>query len=507
MTPLRLRFLIILALSAATLIVYRPVCNYAFVNLDDPDYVQDNPLLHACPLRAFTTIQAGYWIPLTWLSYQLDHWLYGLSPGGYHRTNLLLHIVNVTLLFLLLCRLTGATLPSGFAAALFALHPLQVESVAWVTERKDVLSTFFGLLALHAYAGYARRPSVVRYLLVMLWLALGLLAKPMLVTLPCILLLLDYWPLQRKIIAKCKLQNANCKMQIGNLHFAIRLVLEKLPLFALALAASIVTVFAQRHDDAVRTLDQFSLSARLGNALISYVSYVQKLIWPVDLAVFYPHPGVPAAWHMAAAIILLAAVTGLVVWQARREPYLLVGWLWFAGTLFPVSGVMQAGWQGMADRFLYVPSIGLFVAFAFALRELKPIWDFRLMNFDLRFALALVLLAILSARTADQVRHWQDSITLWEHTRLVTPDNFYARFSYGAALLDAGRVAEAAEQFERAIELKPDHPFGHYELGIARREQGRLDEAVVSWSTALRLAPEYKQARLALAEAQIRRGE
>jgi len=210
---------------------------------------------------------------------------------------------------------------------------------------------------------------------------------------------------------------------------------------------------------------------------------------------------------MAAAIILLAAVTGLVVWQARREPYLLVGWLWFAGTLFPVSGVMQAGWQGMADRFLYVPSIGLFVAFAFALRELKPIWDFRLMNFDLRFALALVLLAILSARTADQVRHWQDSITLWEHTRLVTPDNFYARFSYGAALLDAGRVAEAAEQFERAIELKPDHPFGHYELGIARREQGRLDEAVVSWSTALRLAPEYKQARLALAEAQIRRGE
>jgi tetratricopeptide (TPR) repeat protein len=505
MTPLRLRFLLILALIAATLAVYRPVCDYAFVNVDDPDYVQDNPLLHACPLRAFTTIHAGYWIPLTWLSYQLDHWLYGLAPGGYHRTNLLLHVANVVLVFLLLCRLTGATLPSGLGAALFALHPLQVESVAWVTERKDVLSTLFGLLALHTYAGYARHPSVVRYLLLMLWLALGLLAKPMLVTLPCVLLLLDYWPLQRKESAKGKLQKANWQFAFCNSAFAIRLVLEKLPLFALSLAVSIVTVFAQRHDDAVRTLDEFSLSARLGNGLISYVSYLQKIVWPVDLAVFYPHLGAPSAWQVVAAILLLATITGLVVWQARRRPYLLVGWLWFAGTLFPVSGVVQSGWQGMADRFLYVPSIGLFVAIAFALGEIKPICDFRFKMFDLRFALAVIVLSLLSLRTADQVTYWQNSLTLWEHARRVTRDNFYARFSYGAALLDAGRVADAAEQFERAIELKPDHPFGHYELGVARREQGRLDEAQDCWSTALRLAPNYDQARLALAEAQARR--
>jgi tetratricopeptide (TPR) repeat protein len=497
MTPLRMRFLIGLGLIVATLAVYRPVCNYAFVNVDDPDYVQDNPLLRACPLRAFTTIHAGYWIPLTWLSYQLDHRLYGLAPGGYHRTNLLLHTANVLLLFLLLCRLTGATLPSGFVAALFALHPLQVESVAWVTERKDVLSLFFGLLALHTYVGYARSPSVVRYLLLMLWLALSLLAKPMLVTLPCVMLLLDYWPLQRMEIAKCKL---NDRSAFCNLHFAIRLILEKLPLFALALAASIVTVVAQRHGDAVRTLDEFSLPARLGNALISYVSYLEKLIWPVDLAVFYPHPGVPSTWRVAAAASLLAIITGLVVWQARRRPYLLVGWLWFAGTLLPVSGVMQAGWQGMADRFFYVPCIGLFLAFAFALREFRPICN-------LQFPLAFIILALLSARTAGQVSYWQDSLTLWQHARRVTPDNFYARFSYGAALLDAGRVEEAAEQFERAIELKPDHPFGHYELGVARREQGRVEEALACWSTALRLAPYYEQARLALAELQARGGD
>ena len=395
---------------------------------------------------------------------------------------------------MLLCRLTGATLPSGLAAALFALHPLQVESVAWVTERKDVLSTFFGLLALHAHAGYAARPGITRYLLVVLWLGLGLLAKPMLVTLPGVMLLLDYWPLNR--LGPARIQPA----APGS-----KLILEKLPLFALAVAAAVVTVLAQRDGNAVRTLDEFSLAARLGNAVVSYVSYLDKIIWPFDLAVFYPHPGTPSFARVAGALIFLAAMTGLIVWRARWRPYLLVGWLWFVGTLLPVSGVLQAGWQGMADRFVYFPSVGLFLILAFALGDILATGRRRLAICMSCVAPVVAVLSVLSVRTMEQVTYWQNSLTLWEHARRVTPDNFYTRFSYGAALLDVGRVDEAAEQFVRSLELKPDHPFGHYELGLARREQGRLDEAIASWTTALRLAPEYAEARLALAEAQARR--
>jgi tetratricopeptide (TPR) repeat protein len=503
MAPLRLRFLICLSLIAATLAVYRPVGGFLFVNLDDPDYVQDNPIVRSGPASAFTTIQAGYWIPLTWLSYQLDYQLYGLAAGGYHRTNMLLHAANAILLFLLLCRLTGATWPSAFAAALFALHPLQVESVAWVTERKDVLSTFFGLLAFHAYAGYVRQPRIPRYLLVILWFALSLLAKPMLVTLPCVLLLLDYWPLNRTnehaAQASDRLgesRRLDPSYESASLSWkAGHLILEKLPLFALALAACIITVVAQRHGDAVRTLDEFPLSARLGNALISYERYIRMVFWPFDLGAFYPHQGVPSLGHMIGAALVLASITGFAIQRARRQPYLIVGWLWFVGTLFPVCGVMQAGWQGMADRFLYVPSIGLFILVAFGIRDLKPIFNFQFSVFSFQFSFALILLFLLAIRAADQVQHWQNSMALWEHTRQVTPDNFYARFSHGAALLDAGRIEEAAAQFERAVQLKPNHPFGHYELGLARLAQGRRGEAEACWVIALQLAPDYADAR------------
>jgi tetratricopeptide (TPR) repeat protein len=484
MAPSRLRFLIALFMVAATLVVYRPVTGFGFVNLDDPDYVQDNPIVISGPGSAFTTIHAGYWIPLTWISYQLDYQLYGLAPGGYHRTNLFLHAANFVLLFVLLCRLTGATWPSAFVSALFALHPLQVESVAWITERKDVLSTFFGLLALHAYAGYVQRPSIPRYLLVVFWFSLGLLAKPMLVTLPFAMLLLDFWPLNRLRVGSSAL-----------LRCTGRLVLEKLPLFALAFAASLVTIVAQRQGDAVRTLDDFSVAARLGNALVSYQRYLGMVFWPCDLAVFYPHPGLPALGQTIGAATILASFTGLVTYRARRQPYLLVGWLWFVGTLFPVCGIMQAGWQGMADRFLYVPSIGLFIMIAFTFRDLQPT---RTLHFAIRnsqFAISVLLVALLAWRSAAQVSYWRDSLTLWEHTRQVTPDNFYARFSHGAALLDAGRIEEAAANFERAVELKPDHPFGHYELGLARLAQGRREEAAACWTITLQLAPHYAEAR------------
>jgi tetratricopeptide (TPR) repeat protein len=502
MAPSRLRFLIGMLLVAATLIVYRPVAGFAFVNLDDPDYVQDNPIVRAGPASAFTTIQAGYWIPLTWLSYQLDYRLFGLAAGGYHTTNVMLHAANAVLLFLLLCRLTDATWPAAFAAALFALHPLQVESVAWVTERKDVLSTLFGLLALHAYMGYVREPSIARYLFVALCFALSLMAKPMLVTLPFALLLLDFWPLNR-LARRASEGSPLLSTQYSVLSTsepslarrACQLLLEKLPLLALASAASVITIIAQRHGDAVRTLDEFPLSARLGNALISYERYLEMLFWPFDLAVFYPHPGVPSLGQILAAALVLGSINGLTVYYARSRPYLLVGWLWFVGTLFPVCGIMQAGWQGMADRFLYVPGIGLFILLAFALRDLKPICNLQFAICNLQFPLVVIVLFLLALRTANQVQHWQNSITLWEHSRLVTPDNFYTRFSYGAALLDAGCIEEAAANFERAVELKPDHPFGHYELGLARLAQGRRDEAAACWITTLQLAPHYAEAQ------------
>jgi hypothetical protein len=280
-----------------------------------------------------------------------------------------------------------------------------------------------------------------------------------------------------------------------------------MPLFFLALAASAVTVFAQGHGDAVRSLDEFSASTRLGNAVVSYVGYLGKVAWPFELAVFYPHPGVPSLGHLAIAAMLVAGITTVVYRRRRQQPYLLVGWLWFAGTLLPVSGVLQAGWQGMADRFLYVPSIGLFVLLAFALRDATRVCCVRFPAYKLQVPVALAVLGLLVVISSAQLRHWQDSLTLWEHARRVTPDNFYTRFSYGAALLDAGRVEEAAEQFVRSVELKPDHPFGHYELGIARREQGRLDEAVVCWTTALRLSPDHVEARRALAEARSRHGQ
>jgi tetratricopeptide (TPR) repeat protein len=256
-----------------------------------------------------------------------------------------------------------------------------------------------------------------------------------------------------------------------------------------------VTIVAQRQGDAVRTLDEFSIAARLGNALVSYARYLGMVFWPFDLAAFYPHPGLPALGQMIGAATVLAGITALVIYRARKQPYLLVGWLWFVGTLFPVCGIMQAGWQGMADRFLYVPSIGLFIMIAFTLRDLQLSLNLQFAIRNWQFTISLLLLFLLSMRSADQVSYWRDSLTLWEHARQVTPDNFYARFSHGAALLDAGRIEEAAANFERAVALKPDHPFGHYELGLARLAQGRREEAAACWTITLQLAPHYSEAR------------
>lgn len=487
MPPGRVKFLWAVGLFLTTLLAFRDVVRCDFINFDDPAYVQDNPLVHdglspQSAARAFTTIHAGYWIPLTWISYQLDYTLHGLTPAGYHRTNLLLHAANVVLLFLLLSSLTGAIGRSGVAAALFALHPIQVESVAWVTERKDVLSTFFWLLTLRAYVWYVAARSWRRYLAVVLLLALGLMAKPMLVTLPCVLLVLDFWPLRRF-------------RETG-------VLLEKLPLFALALAAGVLTIVAQRTDTAVRSLDEFSLYARLGNAAVAYVAYLGTILWPGHLAVFYPHPGALPLGQVLAAVFVLLTLTVAALALARRAPYLLAGWLWYAIALAPVSGVLQAGWQGRADRFVYVPSIGLFVLATWGLAEWVGVERRRLVL----SGLAAVVLSACLVRTVFQVRHWHDSLSLWQHTVAVTPCNFVAENSLAAALLDRGRIDEALPHLLRARALKPEHALAHYQLGLAYRQQGRPDEAVACWRDALARLPDYVEAHAALAETLAQKG-
>ncbi len=477
--PLALAALLFLG----TVIVFRPALACDFINFDDPSYVQSNPILHdglslAGLERAFTTIQGGYWIPLTWTSYLIDYHFSGLHPADYHRTNVLLHAATAALLFLTLFRMTGACGRSFAVAGLFAFHPIQVESVAWVTERKDVLSTFFLILALRAYTGYARCPGLGRYLLIVLFFVLGLMAKPMLVTLPVVLFVLDYWPLGRRNLG------------------VRRLILEKLPLLLLALAAGVLTIITQRQGTAVRSLDEFSLYARMGNAIVCYVVYLRMLLWPYPLAVFYPHPGdALPLWQPLGAAILMLLLTGTAFRFRRRAPYLLAGWLWYLITLAPVSGILQAGWQGHADRFVYVPCIGLFLLAVWGMGDLSGMRR----RLGATILTACVIGACVAVTTL-QLRHWHDSLTLWEHTAAVTEDNFVCRDSLAATLLDHGRTSEAETHLQHALVLKPDHELAYFLLGLALQQQNRFEEAEGRLREALTISPHYVEALVARAE-------
>jgi len=497
---MRREFLICLLLSAITLFTYWQVWNYDFINLDDPLYVTRNPQVQAGLSResvvwAFTTTHAAFIIPLTWLSFMLDFELYGLNPGGYHLTNLLLHIANALLLFFILKRMTGALWRSGFVAALFAIHPLHVESVAWVTERKDVLSTLFWMLTLWAYIGYVKRPGVKRYLLLFVPFALGLMAKPMLVTLPFVLLLLDYWPLER--------------IQIGQSFFghtgqshpsiiakvvraqALPLVLEKTPLFVLAAVSSVVTFLVKRSGGALGALGVYPLTVRLANALVSYVSYLGKMIWPHDLAVLYPHPGASLPmWQAGAAGLMLLCVSIAVIRLAKRYPYLTVGWFWYLGTLLPVIGLVQVGAQAMADRFTYVPLIGLFIMISWGFAGLLARWR-------IVFSLAVAgLLSSLMLASWLQVRYWRNSIVLYEHALAVTENNYLVHNNLGDVLEKKGDLKEASEHYSKAVGIKPDYAVAHNNLGEIKARQGMVKEGMVKeamshYYQALQSKPDY----------------
>jgi tetratricopeptide (TPR) repeat protein len=464
------------ALAVATVAVYGQTAwnDFEFLNVDDNEYVTAN--VHGQRGLNFedigwafgTSFHAYNWHPLSWISLQLDNQLFGLNPRWYHFTNLVLHTANTLLLFALLLRMTAAAWPSALVAGLFALHPAHVESVAWVTERKDVLSILFWLLTTLAYVRYVERPGWGRYLLMLVLFALGLMAKPMVVTLPATLLLFDYWPLRRM-----------SRQSIRGL------IVEKLPLFALVAASLPLTIKAQAV--AIRTFEQLPLMVRAKNAVVSYAQYIGMLFWPSDLAVFYPHPrGSIPEWKVAAAAALLLAITVVAVALARRRPYLLVGWLWYLGTLVPVIGIMQVGVHGLADRYTYIPYIGLFIMVGWGLADLAGEVVWRQGAAALAAAAALAICGVLTWR---QVGYWHDSVTLWTRTIAVTHDNPLAHDYLAMALVERGDNAGACQQYREAIRLVPNGPWLHCNLAKSLERLGQRDEAVVEFERALELDP------------------
>jgi tetratricopeptide (TPR) repeat protein len=483
--------LVCLFLVMATFAVYWQVHNFDFVNFDDDDYIYENRhvregLTLESITWAFTTMHASNWHPLTWLSHMLDSHVYGMNSGRHHLTNLLFHIANTLLLFFVFRKMTDSLWQSAFVAALFALHPCHVGSVAWVSERKDVLSTFFWMLTMWSYIRYAEHPAVSRYLLVVLCLTLGLMSKPMLVTLPFVLLLLDYWPLNR-------LQNDQAGT-IGNSHLrsvTLNLVWEKAPLFALVVMASAVTFYAQKQGGLVVPLDVIPFNARAANALVAYVKYIGKMIYPAKLAAIYQHPGMLPWWKIAGAGLLLISISFVAIKALKQSPYFAVGWLWYLGTLVPVIGLVQVGNQAMADRYTYVPFIGLFIIIAYGVPDLVSQWEHRKKGLAV---LATVILATLMAVTWKQVGSWKNSITLFEHNLKIAANHFVSHNSLGLALYRQGRTKEAIEHYLQALRVEPDYVEAHNNLGNALDKQGRTAEAIEHYLHAQRIKPDYEKA-------------
>ncbi len=489
-----------LVLGLLTLALYAPAVRNDFVNYDDPDYVTSNPhvqagLTLANVKWALTTGEASNWHPLTWLSHCLDYQLFGDQPAGHHATSVILHAVNAILVFLVLRRLTGAFWLGAFAAAVFAWHPLQVESVAWISERKNVLSTLFWWLTMGCYAAYVTAgqrktgKAGLYYALALGCFAVGLLAKPMLVTLPCVLLLLDFWPLRRGILPFVK-ESGSAPEAATAVPWS-RLVLEKIPFLLLAVVSSVVTFWVQRTGGAVSSLNSLSLGARLANAVVSYCRYVGKLFWPTDLSVLYPHPGHWPVGAIVAAMLFLLVVTALVVWQLRERPYLAVGWFWFLGTLVPVIGLIQVGVQSMADRYMYVPITGLLLMLTWGAAD----WLGR--QPAARSATAMgagVGLGLCVLLTMGQIRYWRNSQDLFRHAVVVTRDNYLAYNNLGYFLDHEGQVDEALTNYQKSIAINPNYDEAQNNLGYALAAKGRYAEAVGYYENALRLKPTLAEA-------------
>jgi tetratricopeptide (TPR) repeat protein len=493
-------FFVCFALILCTLLVFRQVRNFDFVNYDDDIYVYENPHvsggLTAQNIRwAFTTGHAANWHPVTWLSLMLDCQLFGPNPGRMHLVNLFLHLANTLLLFAVLRKMTGSLWPSAFVAAAFALHPMHVESVAWITERKDVLSTFFMLLTLAAYAGYVKRPSVFKYIISLILFALGLMAKPMLVTLPFVLLLLDYWPLNRLDSLPAKAsgrQPRNPALPPDGRAIWSRILIEKIPFFVLAAASSGITFLVQRAGGAMIDVTVLPFQDRVANIFLSYSRYMGKLFWPEKLAVFYPFDADRFSFRqIALCAILLLGISFFVIRFGRTRKYLPVGWLWFVITLIPVIGLVQVGRQAFADRYTYIPYIGLFIMAAWGLPELCSTWPYRNAVLGITAGLVLMPLGLAAYR---QTGYWSDSIALFSHTIEVTQNNYVAYNGLGVAYGNLGRWQEEIEACKEAIRIKPNYAEAYSNLGAAYGSVGRNQEAVEVCMQSIRIKPDCAEA-------------
>ena len=522
--------LICLALALLTVITLGTLKDCGFINFDDNIYVYENAYVQSglnwnSIRQAFFSFElakiSGFWHPLTWLSLMLDYQIFGLNPSGYHLMNLLFHVLNTLLLFLILRRMTKTLWPSAFVAALFAIHPLHVESVAWITERKDVLSTFFWMLTLGAYSYYVEHPGLRRYFFVFLFFILGLMSKPMLVTLPFVLLLLDYWPLQRfqeikpdhkvqpevsmpltadKQKKKSKKKNAIAIKEILKIKepadpeykwsLIYPLLWEKVPLFVMSILSIIVTYIAEQKAGAIHS-EEFPLSIRIGNALVSYITYIGKMIWPNNLAVLYPHPVSLPLWQVLGSVFLLTATVLVVIWKVKKFPYLATGWLWYTGTLVPVIGIVQVGSHAMADRYTYIPLIGLFIMVAWGVPVFLKKWNYRKEILLASSALSILCLSII---TWTQVGYWQNNITLYDHTLKVTDNNCLIYNNRGNAYNGLGNYRQAIEDYDRAIEIKPDYAEAYYNRGIVYVPLGNYRQAIEDYSRAIEINPGYADA-------------
>jgi tetratricopeptide (TPR) repeat protein len=502
-----LRLSIAIALLVVTAFAFQRAADCQFVNFDDGEYVADNPHVLGGPSPAniwwaLTATEASNWHPLTWISLQLDAAFFGNRPGGYHATNVFLHLANTVLLFLVLERMTGALGRSAVVAALFGLHPLHVESVAWIVERKDVLSALFWILTMAAYLRFIENPGLRRYILMAVLFALGLMAKPMLVTLPGVLLLLDYWPLGLwgdgvKFDAAGKEQGRR-----GSSSF-VKLLIQKLPLFALSLASAAITIYAQTRSHALKSMMEFPLASRIANAAYAYVFYIAKIFWPARLSVFYPYDRQrDLLWSGGAAGILVVVTVGAVVLRRRR--YLLVGWFWYLVTLFPVIGIVQVGLQAVADRYTYIPLIGLFIALVWGIADFfavfrVPVW--------IQVGVAAAVLAACGFATHAQMVTWRDSETLWTQALRADPDNEFAHRSLGSFYLREGKDQKAIGEYKTAVEMDPADAQAHFGLGFLAAKQGRFDEAIHEYREAIRLKPDVAEWHENLAVDLLRTGK
>jgi len=486
-------------LCIITAIAYGQVGSFDFINYDDDKYISDNSRVQSgLSWESFRwafgfsdSALEFYWHPITWLSLMLDVELFGLHAGGSHIVNVIFHAINAMLLFLALRLITGAYWKSAFVAALFAVHPLNVESVAWIAERKNVLSTFFWILCMLAYAAYAKTPDWKKYLLFFVPFILGLMAKPMLVTLPCVFLLLDFWPLKRARIPVARTDDQAPAGELASRKYPVkRLVMEKIPLLGVSLLSVAVSVFSYHQTRQIARETVVPLTLRLENVVVVYVKYLYKLAWPHDMAIFYPYPESIPAWQVIAAGATIVAITAAALLLIKKAPYLIVGWLWYLGTLLPIIGLFQLGrWPEMADRMVYVPAVGLFIGLAWAASDLLKKF---LVPLAVAIAAAGLIIACLMLVTINQLPFWQNSKTIFAHTLDVTENNWVAHYNYGYAMREAGNLKQVVTHYKKALALKPCRPKIHNDLGSALGQLGRTEQAIYHFKQAIQ---HYKAAR------------